>query len=381
LPFGLGSIVGSAAGSACNSGAQKVVAAAEQAAFDRTTKELNDAQAALDGTPKTITADDEAEFPYEAKVYKRSGDATAQVTVSAAGGQKELGTTVTFHFEAKDDEYPASPEHQLNAKVAKVPTDDDVYRQLAGNLIQRADEAVIKWAAQRQIGGDIGDLQPGTRSWMVAVARHAASDRSVKLLSDLLETRPEELAKPMLQYSVKMPAQSKDRCFTFAAIPMTPGVDINLFLTHTGQDGPMDYARDSRKASDAAFELCDMPPGDYTVRIKLGDKGTSSNGVLVSMFDSTPGVATTEDTIAASKGIATQPRKGEEMALNGEGVVQYVGINNKVVRGVTGDHDGDGILDEDDRCPYDPETKNGYLDEDGCPDVLPPGWDAGAPSP
>ncbi len=382
LPFGLGSVVSSAAGSACNAGAQKVVAAPEQAAFDRTTKELTDAQAALDTTPKTIQVDDEAEFPFEAKVYKRSGDATAQVTVSAAGGQKELVTSVPVHFEASDDEYQGSPEHQLNAKVAKVPNDDDVYRQLAGALIQHADEAVIKWAAQRQIGGDIGDLQPGTRSWMVAVARHAASDRSVKLLSDLLETRPEELAKPFLQYPVKMPAQSKGRCFTFAAIPMTPGVDVNMVLARTGEDGTMDYARDRRKVSDAAFELCDIPAGDYAVRITFADKASSSSkGVLVSMFDSTPGVATTEDTIAASKGIATQPRKGEEMALNGEGIVQYVGIDNKVVQGVTGDHDGDGIPDEDDRCPYDPETKNGYLDQDGCPDVVPPGWDAGASSP
>ena len=358
-----------------------MVAAAEQATFDRTTKELADAQAALDTTPKNVTVDDEAEFPFEAKVYRRSGDATAQVTVSAAGGQKELATTVTFHFEASDDEYPASPEHNLTAKTAKVPTDDDVYRQLAGALIQRADEAVIKWAAQRQIGGDIGDLQPGTRSWMVAVARHAASDRSVKLLSDLLETRSEELEKPVLEYPVKMPSQSSGRCFTFAAIPMTPGVNVNLYLVRKGDEGSMDYARDTRKVSDAAFELCDIAAGDYAIRIKFADKTVSSKGVLVSMFDSTPGAATSEDTIAASRGIPTKPRKGEELVLNGEGIVQYVGLNNKMVTGKTGDRDGDGIPDDDDRCPYDPETKNGYLDEDGCPDVAPPGWDGGATSP
>ena len=32
------------------------------------------------------------------------------------------------------------------------------------------------------------------------------------------------------------------------------------------------------------------------------------------------------------------------------------------------DSDGDGILDFDDTCPRLPETKNGYQDEDGCPD-------------
>jgi outer membrane protein OmpA-like peptidoglycan-associated protein len=32
------------------------------------------------------------------------------------------------------------------------------------------------------------------------------------------------------------------------------------------------------------------------------------------------------------------------------------------------DRDNDGIRDEDDKCPDDPETYNGYQDEDGCPD-------------
>ena len=35
------------------------------------------------------------------------------------------------------------------------------------------------------------------------------------------------------------------------------------------------------------------------------------------------------------------------------------------------DRDGDGILDPVDRCPDDPETKNNYQDEDGCPDEVP----------
>ncbi|RMG96205.1 MAG: OmpA family protein [Deltaproteobacteria bacterium] len=35
------------------------------------------------------------------------------------------------------------------------------------------------------------------------------------------------------------------------------------------------------------------------------------------------------------------------------------------------DTDGDGILDPDDACVDEPETKNGYQDDDGCPDELP----------
>ena len=36
------------------------------------------------------------------------------------------------------------------------------------------------------------------------------------------------------------------------------------------------------------------------------------------------------------------------------------------------DADGDGIPDGDDRCPGDAETKNGYQDADGCPDLAQP---------
>jgi OOP family OmpA-OmpF porin len=32
------------------------------------------------------------------------------------------------------------------------------------------------------------------------------------------------------------------------------------------------------------------------------------------------------------------------------------------------DNDKDRILDKDDKCPNEPETYNGYQDEDGCPD-------------
>ncbi len=36
------------------------------------------------------------------------------------------------------------------------------------------------------------------------------------------------------------------------------------------------------------------------------------------------------------------------------------------------DIDGDGILDSVDQCPFEPETKNGFEDGDGCPDTAPP---------
>ena len=35
------------------------------------------------------------------------------------------------------------------------------------------------------------------------------------------------------------------------------------------------------------------------------------------------------------------------------------------------DADGDGVRDEEDKCPKEPESANGYQDSDGCPDALP----------
>jgi hypothetical protein len=36
------------------------------------------------------------------------------------------------------------------------------------------------------------------------------------------------------------------------------------------------------------------------------------------------------------------------------------------------DKDGDGMIDSTDKCPDKAETKNGFEDNDGCPDEAPP---------
>lgn len=46
-------------------------------------------------------------------------------------------------------------------------------------------------------------------------------------------------------------------------------------------------------------------------------------------------------------------------------------VDNVVpTRQAPSDYDGDGLVDDRDRCPTRPETSNGFLDEDGCPDVV-----------
>lgn len=39
-------------------------------------------------------------------------------------------------------------------------------------------------------------------------------------------------------------------------------------------------------------------------------------------------------------------------------------------RQAPGDYDGDGFADGTDACPTRPETRNGFQDDDGCPDIV-----------
>lgn len=50
---------------------------------------------------------------------------------------------------------------------------------------------------------------------------------------------------------------------------------------------------------------------------------------------------------------------------------QHALVNQTVpTRQAPADYDGDGIADATDRCPTRPETKNGFQDSDGCPDIV-----------
>src|SRR6185436_15916504 len=62
-------------------------------------------------------------------------------------------------------------------------------------------------------------------------------------------------------------------------------------------------------------------------------------------------------------------------AGGGVGVLQGVGVpDGRAIATMTfvhevGDQDGDGILDNVDKCPTIAEDKDGFEDDDGCPDA------------
>ncbi|MGD9201252.1 MAG: OmpA family protein [Chitinispirillia bacterium] len=51
------------------------------------------------------------------------------------------------------------------------------------------------------------------------------------------------------------------------------------------------------------------------------------------------------------------PRFGFQMTVGWKGIIKEP------------DYDGDGLIDIKDKCPEKPEDKDGYMDEDGCPDL------------
>ncbi len=64
------------------------------------------------------------------------------------------------------------------------------------------------------------------------------------------------------------------------------------------------------------------------------------------------------------------PRQSEEPATTPSATAELDAPEPLATEPVA-DADGDRILDDDDQCPTEPETYNGYEDEDGCPDEIP----------
>jgi outer membrane protein OmpA-like peptidoglycan-associated protein len=60
---------------------------------------------------------------------------------------------------------------------------------------------------------------------------------------------------------------------------------------------------------------------------------------------------------------------------DGDGVLdrddQCIDVAGIAPHGCPADSDGDGFIDSQDKCPNEAETKNGFEDDDGCPDQIP----------
>jgi hypothetical protein len=61
---------------------------------------------------------------------------------------------------------------------------------------------------------------------------------------------------------------------------------------------------------------------------------------------------------SSAVGVVRAPTEVASLAPSGQGF-----------RGESLDRDSDAIIDVDDRCPDQPEDRDGYADDDGCPDL------------
>ena len=372
----LGFFGGLAAGAACSSGASALGDGVGRARVTSAAAQLAQAEQTANATPQELEIDDQRTYEYESTVLRRRGEARATVSVHPIAGAVDARavSTVRVPFDARDVETPASPEHKLEGHKASPPTPETVQATLAKAMVPLVDAAVQKWADEHRVGGDVGSLQPGSRSWLVSVARRAANDRYVKLLADVEESRADRLAKPYV-VPITIPEGSPSRCFTIAASPSDRSADVNLEVAAERGEAATKHialvARDRRTSSDAGVDLCGLPPGRYAASVTFA--GEPQGSVQIALFDSTPSRTTRFDTELAVRSLPTAPPEEGAPTFDGSGVVKFKGSAGAQVVGMAGDRDGDGVTDDLDRCPSDPETKNGYLDGDGCPDDAPSG--------
>ncbi len=226
------------------------------------------AEDALHTLPENVASDEKIEA--SVKVIHRRGEATVDVRISPADAKSATpptSFTLRVPFDAESVEVPNDPGHKLTARAPRMPSQDELDKALAEALVQRLDIAVGDFSERRSSRSEIATLQPGTRAWMAGAARHAASDRPVKLFGDIIETRPEALARGSLVYPVNIPSDGEQRCFTFVAAPAEGFGDVNLSFGVEAGATFQTLASDTRRTPVASFELCHPRPGSYALSI------------------------------------------------------------------------------------------------------------------
>ena len=98
-----------------------------------------------------------------------------------------------------------------------------------------------------------------------------------------------------------------------------------------------------------------IPPGEDETTIEI-----FRNAVLVPACTGAPGVAAPDPCISSRVVVGDD---AVITALTSAASAWNIGVHH------VGDGDGDGIPDDVDACPADPEDLDGFQDEDGCPDL------------
>ena len=129
--------------------------------------------------------------------------------------------------------------------------------------------------------------------------------------------------------------------------------------------------------------FADAKHGDFTILADAGLMIRASTDLTIELMGGTGQLGARAEEFRASLGLvwAPQPEGAAGPGRNdkdGDGIPDSVDACPNEAEDKDGyqdedgcpdpDNDGDGIPDKDDQCPNDPEDKDGFQDQDGCPD-------------
>lgn len=302
------------------------------------------------------------------RVVHRRGDAKVDLSIRAVAPSAAVDPAFdlarTLPFDASDADVPQGSSPDGHARVASAPTDADVTTAVAEAMVAEIDRVVSAWQTARRSQATAAASAVGARSAAVAVAMRATSGRPVRLVDDALGSVDEHgwLALP-----TTMPRLDGDRCFVWSAVPLEGAAEASLQVGGGVRADSKRLAlvvRDAHAERGAAVELCRPPAAIDGVALAVRPPFTKRQWLL-SVFESTPGGVSAADAKEATNGLPVANAK-----LDLSRLATTVAVPAAAPAGGA-DRDRDGVPDASDRCPDDPETKNGYLDDDGCPDEAP----------
>jgi outer membrane protein OmpA-like peptidoglycan-associated protein len=156
-------------------------------------------------------------------------------------------------------------------------------------------------------------------------------------------------------------------------------VTVGLRGIFDGQAGPLQFGLNLRGVfrEKATLGTTDVGPVDFRYGVGLGFRISPIFRVLAEGYGSTQFTAKNgTNTLETDGAVEITPLNGmlSIKAGGGAGILQGVGVPaGRAFLGITYAHevmdtDGDGIADNDDKCPTIAEDKDGFEDDDGCPD-------------
>ncbi|MBX3234369.1 MAG: hypothetical protein KIT84_40440 [Labilithrix sp.] len=254
---------------------------------------LTKAESVVPAIAPTIAQDDVATVDYRAKVFRRRGEASVTLKLTptdALAGIPGFRVTRKVPFSVSEIDVVADPARGVEGRSGKPPIDAHVAAAVARAVFAELTGILDVWMMRSTATIDPNAFERGSKAQLALVARHAAANRRVRLVSDLIENRPAVLARGKLEYPITING-APGGCHTVVAMALEPGHDVDLSIRARATRELI--GRDARAAADAALDLCPLASGAYVLEVSF--KGGGSVPVAIALFDSTSGVAADVD--------------------------------------------------------------------------------------